>query len=427
MLQITVFGLGKIGLPLAVQYASKGHKVFGVDINEKLITDIESGICPISGEEELADKLKTVLENKNFQVTLDSSTAVSLSDAVVVVVPLYVSSSGEPQFDALDNVTDIISKNLKKDTVICYETTVPVGTTKNRFSKIIERNAKFKVGIDFYLAFSPERVFSGRIFKDLRKYPKIVGGVDDASSQKASDFYNSVLDFDIREDLGKENGVWVVGDSDTSEFVKIAETTYRDVNIALSNEFSKYSYKNKIDFANVIEACNSQPYSYLHQSGISVGGHCIPIYPQFYLWNDPNSELVKTARRINSKMPGHALDEVFSRFPANKETRIAIMGITYREEVKEIQFSGFLEIINDVRVQNSTVLVHDELYSKKEIEEMGFEYYNYDKEVDLVIFHTHNQEYNQLEKLNFPGVKLIIDGRHKIVKSRFSGIEIVHI
>jgi UDP-N-acetyl-D-mannosaminuronate dehydrogenase len=140
MLQITVFGLGKIGLPLAVQYASKGHKVFGIDVNEKLITDLESGICPISGEEELAIKLKTVLENKNLQVTLDSSTAVSLSDAIVVVVPLYVSSSGEPQFDALDNVTDIISKSLKKDTVICYETTVPVGTTKNRFLKIIESN-----------------------------------------------------------------------------------------------------------------------------------------------------------------------------------------------------------------------------------------------------------------------------------------------
>ena len=135
--------------------------------------------------------------------------------------------------------------------------------------------------------FSPERVLTGRVFADLRKYPKLVGGIDPESEKRGIEFYESVLDFDERDDLPKPNGVWPMGSAEAAEMAKLAETTYRDVNIGLANQFARFADKNGIDVYAVIEACNSQPYSHIHQPGIAVGGHCIPVYPRLYLHNDP--------------------------------------------------------------------------------------------------------------------------------------------
>ena len=132
-------------------------------------------------------------------------------------------------------------------------------------------------------AHSPERVFSGRIFEDLRKYPKLIGGLDDPSSKRVAEFYEAVLDFDDRPDLARGNGVWDLGSVEAAELAKLAETTYRDVNIGLANTFAMYADSIGVDIFAVIEASNSQPFSHIHQPGIAVGGHCIPVYPRFYL------------------------------------------------------------------------------------------------------------------------------------------------
>ena len=156
---------------------------------------------------------------------------------------------------------------------------------------------------DFHLVFSPERVFTGRVFADLRKYPKLVGGVNPASAARGVAFYEQVLDFDERADLPKPNGVWDLGSAEASEMAKLAETTYRDVNIGLANQFAAFAEANGIDVYAVIDACNSQPFSHIHRPGIAVGGHCIPISPRMYLWNAPAATVVRAAREANAAMP----------------------------------------------------------------------------------------------------------------------------
>ena len=150
-------------------------------------------------------------------------------------------------------------------------------------------------------------MLTGRVFADLRRYPKLVGGIDEASAGRGVEFYEAVLDFDERPDLPRANGVWDLGSAEAAELAKLAETTYRDVNIGLANQFARFADTIGVDVRKVIEACNSQPYSHIHQPGIAVGGHCIPVYPRIYLWNDPAATVVRSAREANAAMPDYAV------------------------------------------------------------------------------------------------------------------------
>ena len=162
---------------------------------------------------------------------------------------------------------------------------------------MIEEVSGLREGVDFHLVFSPERVLTGRVYADLRKYPKLVGGLSGAGGmQWAIEFYESVLTFDTRDDLPRGNGVWDMGTAEAAEMAKLAETTYRDVNIGLANQFARFADTAGIDVYKVIEACNSQPFSHIHRPGIAVGGHCIPVYPRLYLSTDPE-------RRYRSNCP----------------------------------------------------------------------------------------------------------------------------
>jgi nucleotide sugar dehydrogenase len=282
-MKITVVALGKIGLPLAVQFARKGHSVIGTDVNEKTVELVNSGVEPFPGEAHLGEYLAEVVKIGALRATSNTTSAVAESDAVVVVVPLFVDKDGVPDFGWMDAATQSIGNGLKPGTLVSYETTLPVGTTRDRFAPALEKLSGLKAGVDFHLVFSPERVFTGRVFADLRKYPKLVGGINEASGAHGVKFYEEVLDFDERADLLRGNGVWDLGSSEASELAKLAETTYRDVNIALANQFALFSESHGIDVQKVIDASNSQPFSHIHRPGIAVGGHCIPIYPRFYL------------------------------------------------------------------------------------------------------------------------------------------------
>jgi nucleotide sugar dehydrogenase len=156
--------------------------------------------------------------------------------------------------------------------------------------------SKLKLGLDFHLAFSPERVSSGSILQNFSRYPKLVGGIDQESESKAGAFYSSIFDFEERPELKTQNGVWMMGSSEAAELAKLAETTYRDVNIALANQFAIYAETIGVNIYSIIQACNSQPFSHIHEPGVSVGGHCIPVYPHLYLMGDPGATIVSAAR-----------------------------------------------------------------------------------------------------------------------------------
>ena len=366
-MSVTVVGLGKIGLPLAVQFAKKGRTVFGVDINPETVRLVNLGLEPFPEEENLQKLLAEVVADKRLSASADTTDCVSKSEVVVVVVPLFVNKDAEPDFTSIDKATEMVAKGLRKGTLVAYETTLPIGTTRNRFTKILENVSGLKVGDDFYVVFSPERVLTGRVFSDLRKYPKIVGGVTSTCADKGQEFYKSVLEFDDRTDLDKPNGVWVVDSCESSEFVKLAETTYRDVNIGLANQFAKYADKLNLNIYDVINAANSQPYSHIHQPGIAVGGHCIPIYPQFYVWGDPEATIVRAARTNNSQMPLYVVNQLHNFLHLNLNKRILVLGAAYRDKVKELAFSGIFPLYHELESLGYTVEVFDPLFSSEEL------------------------------------------------------------
>jgi nucleotide sugar dehydrogenase len=412
--QISVFALGKIGLPLAVQFASLGHHVTGVDIAPNVIDLVNAGEPPFPGEAGLDEALKRVVAEGRLTATLDGTAAAAQAEAVVIVVPLIVDAHDVPDFRPLDAATRTVAAGLRRGTLVSYETTLPVGTTRERFAPMLAEGSGLTAGEDFALVFSPERVSSGRIFADLRRYPKLVGGIDEPSTSRGIAFYEQVLEFDERTDLARPNGVWNLGSSEASELAKLAETTYRDVNIGLANTFARYADTIGVDVAGVIEACNSQPFSHIHQPGIAVGGHCIPVYPRMYLWNDPEAEVVRVARAANAAMPEYAVSLLEQEQGDLAGSRVAVLGIAYRGGVKETAFSGVFPTVEALKARGATVLVDDPMYTEDEIRALGFEPYEVGanaEPVDAAIIQTDHVEYRTLTPADLPGIKTLIDGR----------------
>lgn len=415
-MNITVVGLGKIGLPLAVQYASRVHNVMGADINPSTVEMVNAGEEPFPGEATLAENLQQEVASGRLTATTDTAGAVKQSDAVVLVVPLFVDDEGRPDYAWMDSATRDVAAGLQAGTLVSYETTLPVGTTRDRYAPMLEEGSGLSAGEDFHLVFSPERVFTGRVFADLRKYPKLVGGIDEASESAGIAFYESVLEFDKRSDLERPNGVWAMGSSEAAEMAKLAETTYRDVNIGLANQFAKFADKVGIDVYKVIEACNSQPFSHIHQPGIAVGGHCIPVYPRLYLSNDPDATIVRAARETNAGMPEHAVAQLSAVHGGLAGERVAVLGASYRGGVKETAFSGVFAVVAALRDAEAEVVVHDPMHSDEELAAYGWAPHHFGDAVDAVVIQADHAEYRSMAPADLPGVRTILDGR-RVLKS----------
>lgn len=423
-MKITVVGLGKIGLPLAVQFAQMGHKVFGADVNEATVSLINQGIVPFPGEDGLEELLQQTVSNNLLEATTNTSKAVASSEAVVVVVPLFVDAVGTPDFGWMDSATQAIAKGLQPGTLVSYETTLPVGTTRNRFTPALEKLSGLKADEDFFVVFSPERVRTGRVFEDLKKYPKLIGGIGPQSAIAGINFYSSVIEFDPRPDLTKPNGVWDLGSSEASEMAKLAETTYRDVNIGLANQFALFAEKTGFDIYPVIEACNSQFYSHIHQPGIAVGGHCIPIYPQMYLWNDPEATVVRAARQANKRMPSHAVVKLSESLGDLSGKRVAVLGASYRTGVKETAFSGVFDVVDSLKDMGAIALVHDPLYTDEELAKLGFTPFHFGEQADGAIIQTDHSDYLTISNSDVVGIRALVDGRNLSRTFALSNVEI---
>lgn len=405
---VCVVGLGKIGLPLAVQYAQSGMTVHGCDIDEGLVNRISAGEILLPNEAGLDEGLQEALRSGRLDVSTDVSTSVASSDIVVVVVPLLVSPDGRPDFRSLDSATRSIAAGLAGKTLVCYETTLPVGTTRNRFAPVLRAD---RLDGTILVAFSPERVYSGRIFADLRKYPKLVGGIDRSSTNAALDFYASALQFDERTDLARPNGVWDLGTSEAAELAKLAETTYRDVNIGFANELARYADSLGVDIDAVIDACNSQPFSQILRPGISVGGHCIPVYPELYLSTNPSAEIPRAARRANLAMPEHVVNRLSGEIGDLRGLEIVVLGIAYRGGVRETAFSGAFPLVAMLQTKGAIVRVHDPLYSSDELRLYGFEPWVPGSPATVVVLHTDHTEYGEYGRDDLGGASLVFDGR----------------
>jgi nucleotide sugar dehydrogenase len=412
-MRIAVVGLGHIGLPLAVQYAGRGHTVIGADINPRIVEAIGRGESPHDDEAALLERVPRLVAAGNLRATTTTADAVREADAVVVIVPVVVDAQREIDFGPIDAATRDIAGGLQPGTLVVYETTLPVGTTRDRFGPMLASGSGLALDRDFFLAFSPERVLVGRVFLDLQRYPKIVGGTSEESTRRATELYRSVLD------EGTE--VWAVASAEAAEMTKLAETTYRDVNIAYANELARFAHERGIDVMEVIGAANSQPYSHIHQPGVGVGGHCIPVYPHFLFNGDPSLRIPPLAREINEGMGAFTVDEIEERVGSLEDQPVLVLGIAYRADVREDAFSSAFRLRDELLAAGARVYAHDPYFSDEHLRERGFEPYDLDdpQPVKVAIVQAPHAVYRELAPAALPGIELFVDGRNALERAPF--------
>ncbi len=407
-MRIAVVGLGHIGLPLAVQYASRGHDVIGCDIDERIVGAINDGISPHDDEAALVERVPELVRAGRLRATTDDAAGVRTAEIVVVIVPVAVDAEREIDFGPIDAATREIARGLVAGTLVVYETTLPVGTTRDRFGPMLEAGSGLALDRDLFLAFSPERVLVGRVLLDLRRYPKVVGGVSDESTRRAVAFYRDALD--------EATEIMAVANAETAEMTKLAETTYRDVNIALANEYARYAAKRGIDVSEVIAAANSQPYSHIHAPGVGVGGHCIPVYPHFLFNAEPDLRLPPMARAINDEMADFAVAELQRRIGSLAGVDVLVLGIAYRADVREDAFSAAFRLRDRLRAAGAVVHGHDPYFAAEHLAGLGFAPYDLSAPtpVRAAIVQAPHAAYRSLDPASIPGLELLLDGRNAL-------------
>ena len=410
-MRAVVVALGKIGLPLAVQIAHTGHEVVGCDIDTRVVDLVNAGQEPFPGEAHLAERLAELVPAGRLRAQTDTTAAVAAGpDLVIAVPPLIVNSAAEPDWRILDAVIDDIGRGLQAGTTVSVETTLPVGTTRTRIAPALEAASGLREGTDFHLIFSPERVYSGRIFQDLADYPKLVGGLSPEGEARGLELYGAVLDAEVRG----------MGSAEGAELAKLAETTYRDINIGFANELAVIADRAGIDIDRVIDAANSQPFSHIHRPGIAVGGHCIPVYPRFLLSGAPEALIPATARDVNEAMPAYAVRALGEMLGGDLGgLRVLILGVAYRGAVKETAFSGAFATRDALVASGATPVAADPLYTDDELTALGFTPWD-GAAVDAAIVQADHPQYAALAPADLPGARAVLDGRGVLQPAAFT-------
>jgi len=403
---VAVVGAGKMGLPLAAQFATHGWTVIAVDVNPAVVEAINAGRSHVGEEPGLAEMVATVHAEGRLRATLDAAAAAREADVVVLIVPVMLDADHRPDYRYMDPAVAAIAPGVHAGATVIFETTLPIGDTRTRFVPQLEAASGLVAGRDFHVAFSPERLFSGAVLANLAAYPKLVGGTVPASTDRAAAFYASVLDAEVV----------AMSSSEAAEFSKLADTTYRDVNIALANEFARAADLHGIDVQEVIAAANSQPYSHIHQPGIGVGGHCIPVYPHLLLSRAPGLSLVETARRVNDGQVDRALAILDPLTGGLAGSPVLVLGITYREGVKELAYSRALALIDALRTAGAWVSAYDPLLDDEEIRTLGADPWHWGDPGPFraIVTQTADRAFNALEAAWFADLRVVYDGRNSL-------------
>jgi UDP-N-acetyl-D-glucosamine dehydrogenase len=413
-MRAVVVALGKVGLPLAARIALAGHEVVGADVDPRVVALVNDGEAPFPNEAGLPEALAETVGDGRLRAVSDTAAAVAAGpDLVVAVPPLVVDASARPDWGILDAVVADIGRGLRRShppTVVSIETTVPVGTTRARVAPALEAASGLREGTDFHVVFSPERIFSGRAIADLDTYPKLVGGLSAEGEARGIELYASFLDAEVRG----------LGSAEAAELSKLAETTYRDINIAFANELARYADTLGIDVLSVIDAANSQPYSHVHRPGIAVGGHCIPVYPRFLMAGDADARLPLVAREVNERMPAYAADLLGDV----DGQRVLILGVAYRGGVKETAFSGAFALRDALAGRGADVVASDPLFDDDELRGHGFVPWDGASAVDAAVVQADHADYATLAAGDLPGARVVVDGRGVLKAINFPGVPI---
>jgi len=350
-MKIAVVGLGKAGLPLACTIADSGLNILGVDVSEERVKELSEKKNPIPEEPGVQEVLDKTI-GKNFNVTSDPLLAAKECDFHIVIVPLFIDDDKKPDFSILQSAFTNVGKGLKKGDVVVLETTAPPGTTESLIKDILESESGLKAGVDFYLAYSPERIMTGYSISRYKEFPKVVGGLTDECGNKALEVYSKFC-----------TKAQKVSNAKTAELIKVAEGVYRDVNIGLANELYKISEKLDVDFFEMKEKAN-HAFCNIHDPGI-VGGHCIPVYPWFLINNNElKTNVMKTSRLLSDDMANYYADKL------NGAKKVAVAGLSYREGVKEKAYSGAFLMIKALKDKGHEVYGLDPMYDEEETQEI---------------------------------------------------------
>jgi len=420
-LKFSVFGLGRVGLPLAVAWLRAGQTVIGADVDEETVAKINKGISPFLDEPQVPQAVDSYVKKGKFEATTDLVDASEKTVVKFVTVPTTKSTKG---FDgeALELALRRLGKGVKKGDAVSIECTVPPTTTEKWVKPILEEESRLVAGEDFALAYSPERVYQGRVLEDIEeRYPKVVGGIDRKSTELFSILYSQIV----------KKGVIDMSSATAAELSKVFEGVYRDVNIALANELSKLCHSLDIDFEEVRKASNSQPFSHIHNPGAGVGGACIPFYPYFIIEKAEEHglqmALTRLARTINEGMPGYvislaqkAVEVTGKRF---SDIKAAVLGLAFIGDVADSRNSPTYEIVDLLSTLHAIVVVHDPFIGKDEkLASKGIRLVksleDAVKDASLLIICTDHTEYHEIDLtiikhlMNIPAA--MVDGRNTI-------------
>lgn len=406
-MKVTVVGAGKMGLPLACQFAAQGATVFASDLRASVVDAINRGSSPID-EPGVPEVLAKVVKQGLLRATTDTCAAVAESQVVVVIVPALLTDDRDADLSILQAVSEQISRSLQPGTMVSYETTVPIGATRKQLLPLLEKGG-LKAGRDFDLVYSPERVKSQSVLKYLSVTPKVVGGITPEAARRGADFYQKYLGTTVIN----------VETLEAAEMVKLAGMVYRDVNIALANELARYAEKVGVDMGPVIEAANTDGEAQLLRPGIGVGGHCTPVYPYFLIRDgeriDVPLTLAERSRRINDGQSSHAIQRVLRELKSLSGKKVLILGLAFRPSVKEHILSPAFLLQRELAELGAEVSLHDPLYEEQELRQHGFTpgALTGERAPDAIILNTAHPEYETLNfaKLAAQGLKVVVDGR----------------
>lgn len=341
--KICIVGLGYIGLPTATMFSCYGHKVIGVDVNEKVVNNINKGKIIIE-EPNLEEIVEDVVKKGN----LIASISPKESDVFIISVPTPIKDDKTSDMSYVISATKSIIKYLKEGNIVVLESTSPVGTTEEVVKPIIEESG-LKVGRDIMLGYCPERVIPGKIIYELKNNDRVIGGIDKKSAEEIRKIYKTIVDGNI-----------YLTDCKTAELCKLMENTYRDVNIALSNELLLICDKLNINVWEVIEYSNKHPRVNLHTPGPGVGGHCLAVDPWFIIEKEPElSNIIKSSRLLNDSMPEYVYNKIDKILQKDKSKKITILGITYKANTDDMRESPIIKLIDKLLKNNYNVKVFD--------------------------------------------------------------------
>jgi nucleotide sugar dehydrogenase len=335
-----------------------------------------------------------------LRATTATGDAIREADAVITIVPVKLTVDRRADLSIIESIARLMATCLRGGSLVSFETTLPVGTTR-RLGELIAGSARVP-GVDFHLVFSPERVKSRSVLSQLGRTPKVVGGLTQACAAAGDLFYKTYLGVPVHN----------VGTLEAAEYTKLAGMVYRDVNIALANELEGYAATLGLNFRAIRAAANTDGETYLLEPGIGVGGHCTPVYPHFLLRDAEVRQLplplVRAARDANEAQPGRILD----RAGDLRRKRLTILGLAFRPEVKEATCSPAFNLAARARAAGATVRVHDPLFSAEEIRAAGLEPGDIEG-AEVLVLQTAHSAYRGLDfgALHDAGARTVVDGR----------------